>query len=101
MHQMSNIANSTNTLLGLAKIMRLAFVGDDLAQLTKAFVERIQANALDAAAILDLSVVLQLNAQPQLALELQTQALQLEQVYTLQSNPVHPRLRLLAIMGPG
>ncbi len=101
MHQMSNIANSTNTLLGLAKIMRLAFVGDDLAQLTKAFVERIQANALDAAAMLDLSVVLQLNAQPQLALELQTQALQLEQVYTLQSNPVHPRLRLLAIMGPG
>ena len=91
----------SRTLLGLAKIMRFAFKGDNLAQLTSQLVSRIQTNPNDAAALLDLSVVLQLNAQPQLALELQEEALKQRQLFRLDSNPDSASVRLLAIMGPG
>jgi hypothetical protein len=96
-----HIPKPTHSVHGLAEIMRLAFTGNNLAQLTSTLAERIRTNALDAAAMLDLSIVLQLNGKPELAMELQAQALQLTQVYSLASNPVHPRLRMLAIMGPG
>ncbi len=88
-------------LLGLATIMRMAFGGDNLAGLTSQLIDRIQIDASDAAALLDLSIVMQLNAQPAVALELQSQALQLQQHYRLANNPFRPSLRLLAIMGPG
>ncbi len=90
-----------STLLGLAKIMRLAFEGNNLAELTSQLLKRIQTDSGDAAALLDLSVVLQLNAQPQLALELQAEALQEQQLFRLQSNPAAASIHLLAIMGPG
>ncbi len=88
-------------LIGLAQIMRLAFVGDDLSQLTRELTNRVQANESTAAAMLDLSVVHQLNGQHQSGLELQWQALQQQQHYCLRSNPAHPAVRVLAIMGPG
>jgi hypothetical protein len=81
--------------------MRLAFHGDNLQPLAAQLLSRIQRDSSDAAALLDLAVVLQLNAQPQLALELQAEALQIQQCYQLQSNPSSPATRLLAIMGPG
>ena len=91
----------SRTLLGLAQIMRLAFHGDNLAQLTTQLLKRIETDPIDAAALLDLSVVLQLNAQPQSALELQAEALKQQQYFRLNSNPVNASIRLLAIMGPG
>ncbi|MDX1927511.1 MAG: hypothetical protein SFV81_13400 [Pirellulaceae bacterium] len=81
--------------------MRLAFHGDNLERLTALLLRRLQSDPSDAAALLDLSVVLQLNAQPQLALELQAEALKIQQHYQFQSNPPSPSIRLLAIMGPG
>lgn len=98
---MNSNQSSTTTLFGMAHVMRLAFNGDDLAELTEQLVRRVNTNACDAAAMLDLSVVLQLNAQPKLAMQLQSQALRIEQQYQLHSNPRTPALRLLAIMGPG
>ncbi len=98
----ANIQRSgTPAIRGIAHIMRMAFEGDNLTALTNELVSRIQTDQADAAALLDLSVVMQLNAQPELALELQAQALQQQQVYRLKSNPMVPSLRLLAIMGPG
>ena len=91
----------TSVVRGIASIMRAAFHGDNLADLTDELIARIQANRCDSAALLDLSVVLQLNAQTELALELQAQALQQQQLYQLKSNPLRPAIRLLAIMGPG
>jgi len=91
----------SRTLLGLAKIMRLAFNGDNLEQLTTQLLSRIQGDPSDAAALLDLSVVLQLNGQTQLALELQEEALKQQQFFRLHSNPALASIRLLAIMGPG
>jgi len=79
----------------------MAFSGDNLAALTNELVGRIQSDESDAAALLDLSIVMQLNAHPDVALELQSQALHLHQYYRLASNSLRPTLRLLAIMGPG
>ena len=89
------------SLLGLAKIMRLAFAGNNLSELTAELVARVTADGNDAAALLDLSIVHQLNAQHETALELQWQALQQQQHYRLKSNPLRPSVRVLAIMGPG
>ncbi len=89
------------SLFGLAKIMRQAFAGNSLADLHAELRSRIQSDNTAAAAMLDLSVVLQLDAQPEQALQLQWQALQLQQHYRLRSNTARPALRVLAIMGPG
>src|SRR5688572_20657421 len=89
------------TLLGLAHIMRLAFAGDDLSHVTRELCARVEANDHTAAAMLDLSIVHQLSDQPQTGLDLQWQALQQQQHYRLQSNPLRPAVRVLAIMGPG
>ncbi len=96
------VANhATDRLVGMAKIMRLAFNGDDLSSITSSLAKRIASNSDDSAALMDLSVVLQLTGRPALAIELQSEALQLNQVFELDSNPSNPTLRLLVIMGPG
>ena len=94
-------AKDTTTLNGLAKIMRLAFHGDDLSNITSQLATRIGLNSLDAAAMMDLSIVFQLNAKRNEAIELQYEALLRRQYYELKSNPKNPALRLLAIMAPG
>lgn len=83
--------------------MRQAFAGRDLTPLTDQLIRRLRTNPGDACAMLDLSVVLQIDGQRELAMELQSQALSIQQVYELGSNPnpISNPLRLLAIMGPG
>ncbi len=88
-------------LIGLANIMRLAFHGDNLSSITTELLKRIELDSSDSAAMLDLSVVFQLNAKPELAIELQWEALRQHQYFELASNSSNPSLRLLAIMGPG
>ena len=94
-------ANSALPLVGIAPILREAYQGNQLKKLSEHLLQRIQNDSNDAAALLDLCVILQLNGQPQLALEFQRQALEIRQLYALRSNPAHPRLRVLAILGPG
>lgn len=89
------------SLIGMAKIMRLAFAGNNLSELTSELVGRVAASGSDAAALLDLSIVHQLNGQRDTALELQWQALLQQQHYRLESNPFRPAVRVLVIMAPG
>lgn len=93
--------HKTQGLIGLARMMRLAFNGDDLSNITSQLAKRIEVNSQDWEAMMDLSIVLQLSARPELAIELQTEALNQHQFYSLETNPDNPALRLLAIMGPG
>ncbi len=93
--------SDTTRLVGLSQIMRLAFNGDNLANLTSELARRIEVNSLDSAAMMDLSVVFQLSAKPEIALQLQSEALQQHQSFELRSNPKNPSLKVLAIMGPG
>ena len=93
--------HKTQGLIGLAKIMRLAFNGVDLSNITSQLKKRIEVNSHDSAAMMDLSIVLQLSARQELASELQSEALKQHQFYGLETNPDNPALKLLAIMGPG
>lgn len=88
-------------LLGLAPLMRMALSGADLTPLKTELIARATAHADDANAMLDLSTVLQLMMQHDLAMDVQAQALQMQQLYHLPSSCKAPGLRILVIMGPG
>lgn len=90
-------------LIGLAPLMRLAFLQQDLAPLGEALLARAQAHPDDAHACLDFSTVLQLKGQRELALAVQAQAIELQQWYSLpaQAPESGPGMRVLVVMGPG
>lgn len=96
-----NEANSCKApQMGLARLMKMAFDGADLAPLGEALIARAQRNPLDAEALMDLSIVLQLRHQPEIALQVQAQALMVRTLYGLPSEQ-ETRIRLLAWMAPG
>jgi len=91
---------ATPPLMGLCRLMRLAFRGQDLKPLADELIQRAQENPRDANALMDLSTVLELKFKPDLALATQAQALQMQPLYHLPAKG-EPELRLLALMAPG
>ncbi len=86
--------------------MRMAVSGVDLAPLGTELIRRAgeDPRTADANALMDLSTVLQLRGDRELGLEIQSQALAIQQCYCppmMRGQSVSPSLRLLAIMGPG
>lgn len=100
---MQQAATPYAPLIGLAPLMRLAFLQHDLAPLGEALLARAQAHPDDAHAWLDFSTVLQLKGQRELALAVQAQAIELQQWYSLpaQAPDSGPGFKLLVVMGPG
>lgn len=100
---MQQAATPYAPLIGLAPLMRLAFLQQDLAPLGEALLARAQAHADDAHACLDFSTVLQLKGQRELALAVQAQAIELQQWYSLpaQAPQSGPGIHVLVVMGPG
>ncbi len=88
-------------LIGLAALAAQAFKGDDLTPLAGQLIERIRTQPDDAAARMDLATIHFLSHNPELAIQMQTEAIALQARYRLSSSPVEPELRLLALMGPG
>ncbi|MDO8349533.1 MAG: RimK family alpha-L-glutamate ligase [Gallionella sp.] len=91
-------------LIGLARLMRMAVSGADLAPLGAELIARAGADprTADANALMDLSTVLQLRGERELALEIQSQALAIQQIYSAPRGLTsRGAIRLLAIMGPG
>ena len=88
-------------LMGLAALMTMAYSGVDLAPLGKFMVERATLDESDANALMDLSVILQLRGDSDVAMDIQTQALALQQAYSLPAVTDGPGVRLLAVKGPG
>jgi glutathione synthase/RimK-type ligase-like ATP-grasp enzyme len=88
-------------LLGVARLMRRAFLQQDLAPLGAALLARAQAHPDDANAFLDCSTVLQLTGERALGLAVQAQAIAMQPLYSLPAAHSEPGLRLLVIMGPG
>jgi glutathione synthase/RimK-type ligase-like ATP-grasp enzyme len=92
-------------LIGVARLMRRAFLGQDMAPLGAALLARAQANPDDANAVMDCSTVLQLTGEREIALAVQAQAIAMQPLYSLPAahapSPSGPGLRLLVIMGPG
>ena len=87
-------------LIGLARLMRMAFDGADLLPIAQQLIERATANEADAEALLDLSTVLQLQGIRDVGLATQAQALQIRRVYELPAAKA-PAIRLLALMAAG
>lgn len=87
-------------LIGQAAFARMAVAGTDLAPLGQQLIKRAESDPEDANALMDLSSVLLLTGNRTLSLQVQQQALELQQLYTL---PMHrrPVLRVLALMSPG
>ena len=88
-------------LIGVAPLMRRAFLNEDLAPLGAVLLARAQENPADANALLDCSTVLQLTGERDLALAVQAQAIAIQALYSLAAHGAGPGLRLLVIMGPG
>lgn len=101
---MSDVLIKDESLIGLAHLMRRATSGADLGPLGTALIARAGADprTANACALMDLSTVLQLRGNRELALEMQFQAVSLQQVYSVPSRDPRPAcIRLLAVMGPG
>lgn len=90
------------TPIGMAALCKMAFDGFDLAPVWNRLVHRVQAQPNDAAALLDLSTIAQLQGRPQDRRELQAAALKLQQIYRRPAavGAVRP-LKLLAFMAAG
>lgn len=94
------------SLIGLAQLMRMAVSGVDLGPLGTQLIARSgdDPRTADANALMDLSTVLQLRGDRELAMDIQSQALAIQQLYSPPCALVDRGaavLRLLAIMGPG
>lgn len=88
-------------LMGIAPLIRRAFVNEDMIPLASELLERAQRNPLDANAYLDLSVVLLLTGHPENALAVQAEAITISPHYFLPSKQAKAGMRLLVLKGPG
>jgi len=90
------------TPIGLPALCKMAFDGLDLAPVWNDLVHRVRAKPDDAAALLDLSTIAQLQGRPEDRRELQLAALNLQRIYRRPAEAVGERpLKLLAFMAPG
>jgi glutathione synthase/RimK-type ligase-like ATP-grasp enzyme len=98
---MTAVLETPVTPTGLAVLARVAFAGGDLAPFWNEACGRIGADATDAAAAMDLSVIAQLVGHREDGLSLQAQALASRRVYSRPQQAARPSVRLLAFMAPG
>jgi glutathione synthase/RimK-type ligase-like ATP-grasp enzyme len=97
---MPSSASERAPLIGLAPLMRQAFSGADMKQLGAQLIERSTQYPDDAHTLMDLSTVLQLTGNREIALATQAQALAMQQIYHLPATG-SAALRVLAVMAPG
>ncbi|MDQ2733867.1 MAG: RimK family alpha-L-glutamate ligase [Pseudomonadota bacterium] len=87
-------------LMGLARLMKMAFRGVDLRPLAAELIGRAAGPETDANALMDLSTVLLLSDVKTVGLAVQAEALQASRVYRLASSQ-RAAVRLLSIMSSG
>jgi glutathione synthase/RimK-type ligase-like ATP-grasp enzyme len=86
-------------LIGLAALMRMVFEGKDLKSVADALTVRLNINPLDANALMDLSTILQLRFQREIALQVQREAIKIQSIFSIHAVVQPPKIRLLVIMG--
>jgi glutathione synthase/RimK-type ligase-like ATP-grasp enzyme len=97
---MSSSEQERAPLIGLAPLMRQAFSGADMKKIGAQLIERSTQYPDDAHTLMDLSTVLQLTGNREIALATQAQALAMQQIYHLPATG-GAALRVLAMMAPG
>jgi hypothetical protein len=85
----------------MAALTTRVFQGEDLTGLWQPLADRVTADAGDAAALFDLSILAQLGGDRERGLTFQREALKTQRVYRVVSPEGGPRQRVLALMGPG
>ena len=93
------VANMMPPLIGFAALMRMVFAEKDLKPLAAKLTARAQQNPRDANALMDLSTVLQLSFQREIAMQVQTEALKIQRVFSIPAAVQPAKIRLLVIMG--
>lgn len=88
------------TLIGLAKLMRLALAGEDLTPLGQSLLQRATDDPNESAALMDASVIFQCLGNPQMGLALQREALAVCRQYQVPTSEPS-KLKVLALMAPG
>lgn len=88
------------TRLGVATLTKLVFQGTSLLPLWDSLLGEIAQNPLNAAAVMDMSVIAQLLGHKASGLALQSEALNLAQLYRSMSSADKPRIRVLALATP-
>jgi len=88
-------------LIGFAALMRQVFEKIDLKPIAAELTARAEADPHDANALLDLSTILQLSLQHDLAMQMQAEALSTQRIFRLSAAQQPARIRLLALMGAG
>lgn len=90
------------TITGLATLANMAFAGANLGPLWRELTGRLSADARDAAALMDLSIIKQLTGDRANGLAFQAEALRLTRIYHQPaSRPAQPALKLLAFVVAG
>jgi hypothetical protein len=98
------VIDSNQHLIGVAGLARLLESGIGFSELVSRLEARVMSNPSDANALMDLSTLLFLTANPdyrQFAFARQQQALQISEVYRLPPRADPRTLRLLVLMAPG
>ena len=93
--------NRSKPLMGLATLLRASFSGTDLTPLGQSLLARIEADPADACALMDAATILQFKGNPDVALAMQSLALQLRRHYRLPAQVLPAKLSVLALMAPG
>ncbi len=86
-------------LIGFAALMRMLFAGKDLKPVADSLTARLKINPLDANALMDLSTILQLRFQREIAMQVQMEALKIQRFYRIPAEIQPAKIRLLVIMG--
>ncbi len=88
-------------LIGLARLARLAFTAYDFKDMSAELLDRAVRNPQDANAFLDLSTILHLTGWRDLGMEMQAEALSLQNVFQLLPQSGESTLRVLVFLSPG
>jgi hypothetical protein len=95
-----SISQESGAIVGLAPLLKQAFWGMDLSPLAQRWIERARANR-DTNALFDLSIALELQRKPEIALAIQRDALKHAQRFRVSSTEADIALKLLVIKAPG
>lgn len=93
--------DNPSPMIGPARLIRAAFDASDMAALAQEILARSPDGVIDAGAAMDLATILLLMHRTDEALQLQTDILQGQRLFSLRSNPDQARVRVLILVTAG
>ena len=96
------MSEAEKELIGLARLLRMTIEGHDMGSLGMKLIARAGEQPTDACALMDLATILQLRGERELGLNIQRQALSMQQIYAVTgASPEKAEIRVLLLMSEG